>query len=111
MTQQSQSVGPDEEEGHWCIEDGSAVKRVPTPVFRDEGTESLTYSNPFNLEIERIWFDGKVVYAVEQGEIELQFDENRACIGNTVAQEYQLVYAVQLDEAGKLKDGQEPDRV
>ena len=28
-----------------------------------------------------------------------------------MAQEYQIVYAVELDEAGKLKNGREPDRV
>ena len=43
--------------------------------------------------------------------MELAFDENRAPVDSKVAQEYQIVYAVQLDEAGKLKDGQEPDRV
>jgi hypothetical protein len=111
MSDHTQEISPEEEEGHWALEEGTAIRRPRIATYRDEGTENLTYNNPYNLDIERVWFDGKVVYAVEQGEVELQFDENRTCIGNTVAQEYQIVYAVQLDEAGKLKDGQEPDRV
>jgi hypothetical protein len=111
MSNRTREISPEEEEGHWALEEGTAIRRPRIATYRDEGTENLTYNNPYNLDIERVWFDGKVVYAVEQGEVELQFDENRACIGNTVAQEYQIVYAVQLDEAGKLKDGQEPDRV
>src|SRR5215213_4077055 len=103
-----QPVNPHEEEGHWSIQDGTAVQHPPIPVYRDDGTENLTYSNPYNLEVERVWFDGHVVYAVEQGELEIEFDEQRNARGNKVAQEYQLVYAVELDEAGKLKDGQEP---
>ena len=63
------------------------------------------------MEIERVWFDGRIVYAVESGEVELDFDEHRAARGNKVAQEYQVVYAVELDERGKLKDGKEPERV
>ena len=106
-----QPVNPHEEEGHWSIQDGTAVQHPPIPVYRDDGTENLTYSNPYNLEVERVWFDGHVVYAVEQGELEIEFDEQRNARGNKVAQEYQLVYAVELDEAGKLKDGQEPERV
>jgi hypothetical protein len=63
------------------------------------------------MEIERVWWDGKVVYAVESGEVELEFDEDRSARGNKVAQEYQIVYAVELDERGKLVDGKEPERV
>lgn len=111
MSQQMGQVSPQKEEGQWCIQDGTAVQRPRTAVYRDDGTENLTYNNPYNLEVERIWFDGKVVYAVEQGEIELEFDANRACIGNKVAQEYQIVYRVELDDDGKLKNGQEPERV
>jgi len=107
-----QPVGPQEEEGHWCIQDGTVVQRPPGAVlYRADGTEDLTYSNPYNLEIERVWFDGHVVYAVEQGEVELEFDQQRTARNNKLAQEYQIVYAVDLDEHGKLKGGQEPDRV
>ncbi len=111
MSRHSGQVGPEEEEGQWCIQDGTAVQRPRTAVYRDDGTENLTYNNPYNLEIERIWFDGKVVYAVEQGEVELEFDANRTCVGNKVVQEYQVVYRAELDEDGKLKGGQEPERV
>ena len=52
-----------------------------------------------------------MVFAVESGEVELEFDEQRVARSNKVAQEYQVVYAVALDERGKLKDGTEPERV
>jgi hypothetical protein len=106
-----QPVDSQEEEGHWCVQDGTVVPRPAAAVYRSDGTEDLTYNNPYNLEIERVWFDGHVVYAVEQGELTLEFDERRQARNNPVAQEYQLVYAVELDDAGKLKHGQEPERV
>ena len=74
-------------------------------TYRQDGTQNLTYNNPYNFKVERVWFDGKIVYAIEQGELDL--DPSRV----KVAQEYQIVYAVELDEAGKLKGGQEPERV
>ena len=104
---------PDAEgkEGVWCIEDGTPVRREPGDVYDAEGIERLTYNNPFSLEIERVWFDGKIVFAVESGEVELEFDADRNCLNNKVAQEYQIVYSAELDERGKLKDDQEPERV
>jgi hypothetical protein len=111
MSEQSQSVDPSEEEGRWCIEEGTVVQRLPTTLYRHDGAENLTYNNPYNLEVERVWFDGHVVYAVEQGELELEFDEQRNARNNKVAQEYQVVYGVDLDERGKLKGGHEPARV
>jgi hypothetical protein len=65
MSNDPRAAPPEEEEGHWCIEDGRAERRPSGQPFRSDGTEDLTYSNPFNLEIERVWFDRKVVYAVE----------------------------------------------
>jgi hypothetical protein len=50
-----------------------------------------------------VWFDGKVVYALDLGEVDVDPDRVK------VAQEYQIVYAVELDEHGKLKS--EPERV
>lgn len=111
MNGRSQEISPEEEEGHWALEDGTAMQRPRIPTYRADGTENLTYNNPYNLDIERVWFDGRMVYAVEQGEIELEFDENREPVDNKVAQEYQIVYAVELDEDGKLKGGREPERV
>ena len=99
------------EAGIWCVEDGKPTRRDPGEVYDAEGIERLTYNNPYSLEIERVWFDGKVVFAVESGEIELEFDADRVCRNNTVAQEYQIVYAVELDERGKLKGDKEPERV
>ncbi len=99
------------EAGIWCIEDGKPVEKPTTAIYDESGVERLTYSNPFNLEVERVWFDGKIVYAVESGELELEFDADRKAVDNKVAQEYQVVYAVELDDRGKLKDGREPERV
>ncbi|MBX5491579.1 MAG: hypothetical protein IRZ14_10510 [Chloroflexi bacterium] len=98
----SDAVPEDAEEGQWVIREGQ-----PAPGggqgFDARGVERLDYSNPFGLVIERVWFDGKIVFAVELGELDL--DPTR----NKVAQEYQIVYAVELDERGKLV--REPERV
>ncbi len=111
MDEQDQSRVPEGvEEGKWAVRGGHAYPLEPGDPF-GEGVERLDYSNPFGLELERVWFDGKVVYAGESGEFELEFDEQRAAVGNKVAQEYQIVYAVELDERGKLKGGVEPERV
>jgi hypothetical protein len=111
MTSDPRRVAPDEEEGQWCIENGAASRRPRTATYTPDGVENLSYSNPFNLEVERVWFDGKIVYAVEQGEVELEFDDRLNARNNKVAQEYQIVYAVKLDQQGKLEGGQEPERV
>jgi hypothetical protein len=99
------------EEGVWQLVDGEPREHGDVPTYRDDGTENLTYNNPYSLDIERVWFEGKTVYAVESGEVELEFDENRVARANKVAQEYQVVYSVDLDERGKLRDGREPERV
>ena len=111
MTSEEQGVASGEEEGVWCIRDGELAPRERGEPFRSDAVEHLTYNNPFAMEIERVWFDGRVVYAVESGEVEIDFDDQRVARGNKVAQEYQVVYAVELDERGKLKDGKEPERV
>ena len=111
MTSEDQGVGPDEEEGVWCVREGELAPRERGEPFRRDAVQKLTYSNPFAMEIERVWFDGRVVYAVEAGEVEIDFDEHRVARNNKVAQEYQVVYTVELDERGKLKDGKEPERV
>jgi hypothetical protein len=48
---------------------------------------------------------------VESGEVEIEFDGERKPRGNKVAQEYQVVYSVELNEDGKLKDDEAPERV
>lgn len=105
MTSAPQAVPPTQEEGVWRIRDGEPARHPRGETYRPDGVENLTYSNPYNLEVERVWFDGKVVFAVEQGELDLDLETVK------VAQEYQIVYAVDLDERGKLADGREPERV
>jgi len=104
-------VPPGEEEGVWCVTEGELSRQAQSATYRADGIENLTYNNPYSLGIERVWFDRRIVYACESGEIELQFDEQRVAVGNKVAQEYQVVYAVDLDEHGKLAGGREPERV
>ena len=103
MAEQRGTVPPDEEEGKWTIESGRAVTKRGGRTFGQEGTEDLTYNNPWNLDIERVWFDGKVIYAVECGELDVDPAQLK------LAQEYQIVYGVQLDDRGKPVG--EPERV
>jgi hypothetical protein len=104
------AVPAQDEEGVWCVTGGDLTRLPPREVFRPDEVENLTYDNPYGMEIERVWFDGKIVFAVESGEVEIEFNEHRSAVGNKVAQEYQVVYGVELDERGKLAGG-EPDRV
>ena len=92
-----------ETEGIWEIRRGETT---PKERPRDPlgAVERLDYNNPYGYDIERVWFAGKVVFASEQGEVDI--DETRV----KVAQEYQVVYHVELDEHGKL-GGREPERV
>lgn len=91
-------------DGVWQIRRGE-----PKPKERPRDplgeVEPLDYNNPYGYDIERVWCDGKVIFASEQGELDI--DETKV----KVAQEYQIVYAVELDEHGKLKGGREPERV
>lgn len=91
----------DETEGVWAIEGGAASPAEPNP-WRDD-IEDLTYSNPFGQELERVWFAGKVVFAAELGEVDVDPSSVK------VAQEYQIVYDVELDGDGKPV--REPERV
>lgn len=92
-----------QEESDWVVVNGEVLVRSGANGFRPDGVESLTYSNPFQQELERVWFDDKIVYAVDVGQVDV--DPTRV----KVAQEYQIVYAVELDERGKLK--REPEMV
>lgn len=96
------AVPEDETEGHWVVANGH-VTPGGGAGFNDEGVEALSYNNPHGLVIERVWFDGKIVFGVESGELDIDPATNK------VAQEYQVVYDVELDEQGKLAG--EPDRV
>jgi hypothetical protein len=90
-------------EGIWRIDDGEPSALGDPATWRDDGVEALTYSNPFGHDIERVWFDGRVVFASEQGELDVDLDRVK------VAQEYQIVFAAELDDRGKPV--REPERV
>jgi hypothetical protein len=88
-------------EGTWKVEQGKPSP-ADTTTWRDD-VEDLTYSNPFGQNLERVWFEGKVAFATELGEL----DVDPAAV--KVAQEYQIVYDAELDERGKPV--REPERV
>jgi hypothetical protein len=93
----------DEIEGpNWIVTAGRVERGVST-AWRSDGIEALTFNNPFGQVMERVWFDGKVVFAVDLGAVIVDPAEVK------VAQEYQIVYAVELDEQGRHVA--EPDRV
>src|SRR5438876_5686542 len=97
------AVGPEVEEGIWTIRDGVPSEQSARQIYRADGVEYLTYSNPFGQNFERVWYDDQVVFAVELGEVDVEPDRVK------VAQEYQIVYSVDLDDEGKLRG--EPERV
>lgn len=100
MTEQ---VGDDEPEGVWDIRDGTPHPHQSAGAQGRSATPPLTYSNPYGYKIERVWAEGKVVFASEQGELDVDPETEK------VAQEYQIVYAVELDAEGHLVG--EPERV
>jgi hypothetical protein len=100
-----------EDEGVWRVRDGETQAASQADAYRTDGVENLTYSNPYGVKLERVWFEGKIVYAISGEEVAIAFDDQQRPKDNKVAQEYQVVYAVELDEHGQLKDGQEPERV
>ena len=101
----------EEQEAVWQVRDGET--NTPEPggdPYTPDGVENLTYNNPYNIEVEHVWFDGKIVYAIAGDEVEIAFDDQRRTIDNKVAQEYQIVHAVELDGMGKPK-GEKPEPV
>jgi len=88
-------------EGVWEIHAG--VPRAKKVVRKTGPVEDLDYNNPYGYKIERVWFDGRVIFATEQGEVDVDPKKVK------VAQEYQIVYAVRLNKKGTLV--REPDRV
>jgi hypothetical protein len=85
----------EENEGpNWRV-DGGVVTRGGQSAWRSDGVEALSFNNPFGQVMERVWFDGKVVYAVDLGRVVVDPSEVK------VAQEYQVVYEVELDEQGR----------
>ncbi len=96
------AVKDSDEEGIWQLRDGKPIKVSPR-LKKIAHREAVDYNNPYRYKIERIWWDGKLVYASEQGELEIDPKKVK------VAQEYQLVYKVALNKTGRLI--REPDRV
>ena len=68
MSSDDTPIPAEEEEGFWIVEDGEARKRPRMETWDEQGVCRLTYNNPFNLELERVWFDGKIVYGAELDE-------------------------------------------
>jgi hypothetical protein len=96
VAQASMALLPTEIEGpNWSVRRGQ-VSRSRQSAWRSDAVEALDYNNPFGQVMERVWFDGKIVFAVDLGEVDV--DPARV----NVAQEYQVVYGVQLDPQGKL---------
>jgi hypothetical protein len=91
------SVPATEGEGpNWVLVGGDVTRGTGRAEYRPDNVERLTYNNPNGQTMERVWFDGKVVYAVDLGEVK-------------VAQEYQIVYQVELDDRGVWS--KEPEEV
>jgi hypothetical protein len=84
-------------EGTWEIRHGR-VHTKPRPN-RLRSVEDLQYNNPYSYKIERVWFDGRIIFATEQGEVDVDPKKVK------VAQEYQIVYAVKLTPKRKLVGG------
>lgn len=91
------------EELPWTLANGRHGSHWSGPQFRGDGVEAISYNNVFDQNLEMVWFDGKIVYALDLGAVEVEPARVK------VAQEYQIVYAVELDEHGKTK--YEPQRV
>jgi hypothetical protein len=89
-------IDPRKLEGRdWTVRAGSLRTGAGAKKF-DGPREALTYNNPFKQSVERVWFDGKLVYAVDCGEVEVDPKQVK------IAEEYQVVYS--LDAKGKPKD-------
>jgi hypothetical protein len=91
------------EERAWTVAAGRLGGPSAGLPFGADGVEAMTYNNVLRQDIEQVWFDGKLVYALDLGEVDV--DPSRV----KVAQEYQIVYAAELDEQGKPTS--EPARV
>lgn len=89
------SAEPEIEGPGWRVNAGEVSYGGGGSAFRADGIEALTFNNPFEQVMERVWFDGKVVFAVDLGRVDVDPSKVK------VAQEYQVVYAVELDADGR----------
>jgi len=96
---------PDIEGPNWTVSAGEVTMGDANRgnVFRPDGVEVLTYSNPFGQVMERVWFDHKVVYAIDLGKVELDPEVDK------VPRSIRSSIPSKLDEHGKLID--EPELV
>ena len=91
----SVSAEPQEIEGpNWTVSAGE-VGHGGQAAWRSDGIEALTFNNPFGQVMERVWFDRKVVFAVDLGKVVVDPAEVK------VAMEYQPVYAAELGDDGR----------
>jgi hypothetical protein len=79
-----------QESNDWIVRDGELDTGAGQRQFVSDH-EALTYNNPFKQSVERVWFDGKIVYAVDCGEVEGGSDKLK------VAEEYAVVYGMKPD--------------
>ncbi|HZQ36452.1 MAG TPA: hypothetical protein VFD32_11000 [Dehalococcoidia bacterium] len=82
---------------NWAVVEGEVQQGAPLAGYTGAGVERLNYNNPYGQVMERVWFDGKIVYAIDVGDVDLDVTRVK------VAQEYQVVYSVDLDENLKLR--------
>lgn len=82
---------------NWAIANGEVQQGAPLAGYTGAGVERLEYNNPYGQTMERVWFDGKIVFAIDVGQVDVDLAKVK------VAQEYQLVYSVDLDENLKLR--------
>ena len=91
----------EENEGpNWTVSAGE-VSRGRQSAWRADGVEAVTFNNPFGQVMERVWFDGKTVFAIDLGRVAVDPAQVK------VAQEYQIVYSVELDADGRSIVGPE----
>jgi hypothetical protein len=84
-------IDPSAQEGKdWTVRAGALQRGAGSKRF-ERSRERLTYNNPFKQSVERVWFDGKLIYAVDCGEVEIDPGQVK------VAQEYQVVYGLKPD--------------
>src|SRR3979411_2309435 len=81
-------------EGVWEIYRGKPRPKKSRPKIGL--VEELHYNKPDGYKIERVWVDGHVVFATEQGDLEVDPKKIK------VAQEYQIVYSARLDRKQRL---------
>jgi hypothetical protein len=85
------NIDPTQQESEdWTVRDGDLDTGAGSQRFKGD-REGLTYNNPFKQSVERVWFDGKIVYAVDCGEVAVDPASTK------VAQEYAIVYGVKAD--------------